>query len=128
MILLIADDHEIVRKGVSAILIKRGDITLCEAANGQEAVDKALTLKPDLIVLDVSMPVLDGLSASRQIHAALPRVPILILSMYEGREIARASKNAGARGFVTKQNVGSILLTAVDTLLQGRTFFSYGDG
>jgi DNA-binding NarL/FixJ family response regulator len=126
MVFLVADDHELVRKGLVAILAARADITIHEAGNGQEAVQKALDLRPDFVILDVTMPHLDGLAASRQIHAALPGVPILILSIHEGREIARAAKDSGAKGFVTKRDAGSVLLQAVDALLQGKTFYSYG--
>ena len=128
MIILVADDHEVVRRGLVAILASRAGVTIHEAGNGQEAVQKALDLKPDFVILDVTMPHLDGLGASRQIHAGLPGIPILILSIHEGREIARAAKDAGARGFVTKRDAGSVLLQAVDALLQGKTFYSYGAG
>src|ERR1700760_4971996 len=85
---LIADDHEIVRKGIAAVLSSRTDLSVCdEACNGEEAVDKSLKLLPDLVVLDVSMPVMGGFTAARIIRKALPHVPILILSVHEGSQI-----------------------------------------
>jgi DNA-binding NarL/FixJ family response regulator len=121
--ILIADDHEAVRKGVCAILTAHRDIEICsEAANGKEAVQKALQLKPDLVILDLSMPVLGGLEAAAQIRSALPSVPILILSMHEGCKIAEATRLAGAQGFVSKSNGGQVLLEAVEALMKGETF------
>jgi DNA-binding NarL/FixJ family response regulator len=88
--ILIADDHEIVRKGVCSILESRKDIEICgEASNGQEAVQKALQLNPDLVILDVTMPVLDGFAAARQVKEVLPNVPILMLSMHDANDAVR---------------------------------------
>jgi DNA-binding NarL/FixJ family response regulator len=124
MRVLVVDDHETVRRGVSSILEARKDIEICgEASNGQEGVEKTSELNPDLIVLDVTMPVLDGFSAARQIRTILPEVPILILSMHDGTSIVREAQQAGVQGFVTKSQAGSVLLKAVDTVLKGRTFF-----
>lgn len=125
MRIMIADDHEVVRRGVCSILESRKGVEVCgEAVNGAEAVQKALELRPDLIILDVTMPVLDGFSAARQITRQLPKLPVLMLSMHDGKEMIRASKSSGAQGFVTKTEVSSTLLTAVDTLLQGGTYFN----
>lgn len=128
MRILIADDHELVRKGVSSILESRKDLQVCdEAANGREAVQKTLQLLPDLVVLDVTMPEMDGFTAARKIKEAAPNMPVLMLSMHVGAEMVRASKRVGADGFVTKSEVSKVLLKAVDTLLSGRTFFPDGD-
>lgn len=122
--ILIADDHETVRKGVCSILESRKDIGKCyEASNGEEAVRDALEIKPDLIILDLSMPVLDGLAAGKQIRKLLPNIPILMLSMHEGEGIVREAQKAGLHGFVSKGDVGQVLLRAVDALLNGQTFF-----
>ena len=124
MRILIADDHEIVRKGICAILESRKSIDICgEASNGQDAVEKASQLKPDLIILDVTMPNLDGFAAARQIRTFLPEVPILILSMHEGRAVVNEAQQAGAQGFVSKSDAGAVLLKAVDAITQGQTFF-----
>src|ERR1700730_10340567 len=122
--ILIADDHEAVRKGVCAILSSRADVDVCgEAENGKEAIEKANALKPDLIILDISMPVLSGFDAAREIRKTLPHVPILILSMHESNQLVEEAKKIGAQGFVTKTQVGSTLLLGVDTLLRNQTFF-----
>jgi DNA-binding NarL/FixJ family response regulator len=124
MRVLVVDDHETVRRGVCSILEARKDVEICgEASNGQEAVEKTSELNPDLIVLDVTMPVLDGLSAARQIRTILPEVPILILSMHEGKSIVREAQQAGVQGYVTKSEAANVLLKAVDAVLQGQTFF-----
>lgn len=125
MRVLIADDHDVVRKGVRSILESRADVTVSgEASNGKEALEKAVELKPDLIVLDVSMPVMDGISAAKEIKKVLPATPILILSMHSGREMVRAAQSAGAQGFITKTDVAGVLLDAVDSLQKGETFFT----
>jgi DNA-binding NarL/FixJ family response regulator len=124
MNVLIADDHEVVRKGVCSILESRDNLHVCgEANNGEEAIKKAQQLNPDLIILDVTMPVRDGFSAASQIKEMLPNVPILMLSMHDGRSMVRAAQAAGAQGFVTKADVAGVLLKAVDALLQGQTYF-----
>jgi two-component system nitrate/nitrite response regulator NarL len=122
--ILIADDHEVVRKGVRSLLESQENQNITEASNGKEAVDIASEMSPDLVVLDVTMPILDGLSAARQIKKALPRVPIVILSIHNGPEMMRATKRAGADAFVTKSDLGSVLLKAVEAVMQGKTYFS----
>ncbi len=119
--ILIADDHEMIRKGVCALLGEKNEVT--EASNGAEAVEKALEIRPDLVILDVAMPVLSGLDAARMIHASLPDVPILIMTMHDGDQILREVKTVGAQGFVSKAEAGLVLLQAVDALLKGQTFF-----
>jgi DNA-binding NarL/FixJ family response regulator len=122
--ILIADDHEVVRKGVRSLLESQDNQNITEASNGKEAVDIASEMSPDLVVLDVTMPILDGLSAAKQIKKALPRVPIVILSIHNGPEMMRATQRAGADAFVTKSDLGSVLLKAVEAVMQGKTFFS----
>jgi len=122
--ILIADDHEAVRKGVCAILSSRTDVEVCgEAENGKETIEKANALKPDLIILDITMPVLSGFEAAREIRRTLPKVPILILSMHESNQLIGEAKKIGVQGYVTKTQVGSTLLDAVDKLLRHETFF-----
>jgi two-component system, NarL family, response regulator NreC len=122
--ILIADDHEIVRKGLCFILESHRNTEICgEAKNGQDAVEKATELNPDLIILDVTMPGLDGFAAARRIRTFLPEVPILMLSMHEGPLVVREARQAGAQGFVSKTDAGHVLLKAVDAIFQGQTFF-----
>lgn len=119
-----ADDHETVRKGVCTILSFQHDIEVCgEAENGKEAIEKANELKPDLIILDITMPMLSGLEAAREIRKILPAVPILLLSMHDSRVFIDVAKRAGVQGYVTKSEAGQTLLRAVYSLLRGGTFF-----
>jgi DNA-binding NarL/FixJ family response regulator len=121
---LIADDHESVRKGVCVILGTRGDIEVCgEASNGREAIDKAKELQPDLIILDITMPVLSGIDAAEVIRTALPHVPILFLSMHQSRQIVAEAKRIGVRGYVRKSEAATTLLNAVDAVLRNEPFF-----
>jgi DNA-binding NarL/FixJ family response regulator len=126
MQVLIADDHEIVRRGVRAILESRPDLKICgEAKNGQEAVEKAAELRPDLIILDHSMPVLSGMAAASQIREFMPDVPIIMLSMHVGKPLVDALRLVGARGFVPKAECADKLLEGVDAVLRGETFFEH---
>jgi DNA-binding NarL/FixJ family response regulator len=122
--ILIADDHEIVRKGVCAILTTYLQPEHCEEAeNGREAIDKALALQPDLILLDVTMPVMNGITAAKELKKLLPHVPILFLTMHGGDSFVSEARRAGVQGFVTKDHVGEVLVDAVKALLNGETFF-----
>ncbi len=122
--ILVADDHEAVRKGVCAILATRLDIEVCgEAANGQEAIAKAHSLKPDLIILDITMPILNGLDAARVIRLTLPELPILLLTMHEGKHIIEDARKIGIDGFVCKSEASATLLAAVDAVLSNQPFF-----
>jgi DNA-binding NarL/FixJ family response regulator len=122
--ILVADDFETVRKGVCAILSTRDDIEVCaEAANGEEAVRKTKELKPDVVIMDFSMPVMDGLSAAKKILETYPDMPILMFSMHKLQALTEAAKNAGLRGFVTKGESAQNLLQAVDNILHHEPFF-----
>jgi len=121
---LLVDDHESVRMGVTAILSSRPNIEVCgEAANGKEAVEKARQLKPDLIILDVNMPVQDGLKSAKEIRTFLPDVPILFFSMHDGVYLVHEAKMAGGQGFVNKTDARATLLDAVDALVKKQTYF-----
>jgi len=122
--ILVADDHEAVRKGVCAILSSRGDLEICgEATNGREAVDKSIELGPDLIILDITMPVLSGVEAIGEIRRYLPSVPILVLSMHESRQVIANVRALGVQGYVAKSDASTTLLLAVDSVLRNETFF-----
>ena len=123
--ILVADDHEIVRRGLRALLDGQPNWEVVgEAVSGREAVDKAKQLMPDVAVIDVGMPELNGLEATRQILKALPQTEVLILTMHESEQIVREVLDAGARGYVLKSDAGKDLVAAVDALCQHRTFFS----
>ena len=124
MRILIVDDHEAVRKGVRAILRSRPDLEVCgEAVNGQDAIAKVEELKPDLIILDITMPVLDGFGAAKQIRSRSADVPILFYSMNDGRALMESAKAIGANGFVTKSAPGGVLLEAVGALSKKQNYF-----
>jgi DNA-binding NarL/FixJ family response regulator len=123
--ILIADDHEVVRQGVRKILAARPEWEICgEATNGQEAVQLAGELRPDAIIMDITMPVMSGLEAARTLTSSRTSPPILIFTMHESRSLADSVKEVGARGFVFKSRAARDLIKALDTLLKGGTFFS----
>lgn len=123
--ILVADDHETVRKGICAILSSRltlGEVG--EASDGLEAIAKAKELEPDLIVLDITMPKLGGFEAAREIRKLYPRMPILFLSMHDGKHLIETAKAIPVQGYVMKNQVGRALVDAAEELLKGNTFFS----
>jgi DNA-binding NarL/FixJ family response regulator len=122
--ILIADDHALVRRGLRSVLEARTGWTVCgEAQNGREAVKLGLKLRPDIFLLDVTMPELNGLDATRQICRALPTASILILTMHESEELCGEAMQAGARGCVLKSDSPRQLLEAVETVAAGRKYF-----
>ena len=124
MRILVADDHEVIRRGVRALLAAGKDCEICgEAVDGQDAVEKARQLRPDLVIMDVSMPNLNGLEATRAIRRSLPGTQILILTQHDSQEMMRQALNAGARGFVVKSSVAHDLLNAVEAAKRGESFF-----
>ncbi len=123
--ILIADDHEVARRGIRALLESHPGWEVCgEARDGRETVDLANRMKPDLILLDIGMPNLNGLEATRQILAASPDAVILILTMHDTDLVVREVLRAGARGFVLKSDAGRDLVAAVEALQRQRTFFT----
>jgi DNA-binding NarL/FixJ family response regulator len=123
--ILIADDHEVARRGIRALLENHpGWQVVAEAANGREAVNYAVQLKPDVALLDVGMPSLNGLDATRQILAAAPATRVLILTMHDSEQVVREVLAAGARGFLLKSDAGRDLISAVEALQFRRTFFT----
>jgi DNA-binding NarL/FixJ family response regulator len=122
---LVADDHEIVRKGLRSILEEQPGWEIAgEASDGREAVDKAKALKPDVSVLDVSMPGLNGLEATRQMLRNEPETKVLILTMHESDPLIREVLDAGARGYLLKSDASRDLVTAVDAIRRNKTFFT----
>jgi DNA-binding NarL/FixJ family response regulator len=122
--ILIADDHELVRRGVVTVLSSRHDLEICgEASDGEEAVRKVEELRPDLVILDLTMPVLNGVGAAEKIRKILPAVPILILSMHDSSSLLETFRRIGVQGYVPKTQASEKLLEAVDALAQGNTYF-----
>jgi DNA-binding NarL/FixJ family response regulator len=112
-----------VRIGLCAMLQSQQIEVCAQAKNGEEAVEKSRELSPDLIILDVSMPVLGGIEAAQQIRVFLPDVPILFFSAHNTSQLVAIAKSVGAQGFVTKDQVAERLLEAVDALLHKQPFF-----
>lgn len=122
--ILVADDHEVVRKGVRALLESQPGWTVCgEASTGREAVAKTLELRPDVVILDIGMPELNGLETTRQIRRAIS-TEILILTVHDSEQVVQDVINAGARGYVLKGDAGRTLVAAVRALLNHQEFFS----
>jgi DNA-binding NarL/FixJ family response regulator len=123
--ILLADDHAIVRRGLKELLEEQVGWTVCgEAANGREAVDRAVQSRPDVAVLDFSMPELNGLEATRRIRQVAPEVEVLVFTMHESEELIREVLAAGARGFVLKSDATRQLVPAVESLARHKPFFS----
>ena len=121
--ILIVDDHEALRTGVRTVLEGHGFQVCGEATNGEEALAKAQQLRPELVILDITMPVLDGFTAAREIHKRLPEAGILLLSMHESASMVNVAKSSGASGYVAKSEGIARLLKAVDAIAHHRTFF-----
>jgi len=123
--ILIADDHELARRGIRALLENHPGWEVCaEAKDGRDAVEQAAATKPNLVLLDIGMPNLNGLEAARQILATNPGVAILILTMHDSDNVVREVLRAGARGYVLKSDAGRDLIAAVEALQRQRTFFT----
>jgi DNA-binding NarL/FixJ family response regulator len=125
MQILIADDHELVRRGLRTVLESQPGWKVCgEAVNGRQAVELARQLDPDVIVLDVTMPELNGLEATRQIRKALPKAEVLILTIHESDQLVSEVLAAGAHGYILKADTSRLLVSAIESLAQHRPFFT----
>jgi len=123
--ILIVDDHAVVRRGVRSLLESQlGWEISGEAATGREAVDMAKRLQPDIVVMDLSLPELNGLDATRQILKESPRSEILMLTMHHSEELARNVLQAGARGYVLKSDADQSLIAAIESLRQHKPFLT----
>jgi DNA-binding NarL/FixJ family response regulator len=122
--ILIVDDHEVVRQGIRTILKARPQWEVCgEAANGREAIDQAKNLSPDVIIMDITMPEMSGIEATREITKRKLPGAVLIFTMHESSNLAETVREAGARGFVLKSHAARDLLDALEALMGGGTFF-----
>ncbi len=123
--ILLADDHTLVRKGIRSLLDAEEDIEVIgEAINGRDAVDQATRLHPDIVLMDITMPQLNGLEASRQILKASPQTKIIILSMYTNEEYIFQSLRVGVAGYLIKEAVVEELIFAIRSVYQGGSFLS----
>jgi DNA-binding NarL/FixJ family response regulator len=125
--ILVADDHEVVRRGVCALLLNHSGWQVCgEARDGREAVDRAKELRPDVVILDLHMPNLNGMEAARQILRDNPRQHILILSISDSKPIVQELLRIGVHGYVLKSDAATDLIAAVEATQQNRAFFNSG--
>lgn len=122
---LVVDDHELVRKGLRTLFEEESGCEVCgEAANGRDAIDRAQQLEPDVVVLDISMPGLNGLEAARQIRKAVPRSEVLALTMNDSDQLAGQLLNAGVHGYLLKSDAARDLVEGVRSLARHKPFFT----
>ena len=123
--ILLADDHEIVRRGLRQLLEDHEGWTVCgEATTGRQAVDLALELVPSVVILDLTMPELNGLEATRQIRKGLPSTQVLVFTMHESEQLIRDVLAAGAKGYLLKSDAPRFIVSAIEALAQGKPYFN----
>jgi DNA-binding NarL/FixJ family response regulator len=123
--ILVVDDHAVVRRGVRSLLESQEGWQVCgEATTGRDAVEQSRKLRPDVVVMDLSLPELNGLEATRQILKDAPETEVLVLTMHHSEQLARDVLQAGARGYVLKSDADENLITAVDRLRQHKPFLT----
>ena len=123
---LLADDHQIVRQGLRGLLVAAGHEVIGEASDGREALKLARTLNPDIAVLDLSMPLLNGLDAAREIHRLAPYIKTILLTMYTDKGYVLQALRAGVRGYVLKTQAAEDLIAAIREISRGETYLSPG--
>lgn len=122
---ILADDHAVLRDGLRYLLEAEADIQIvATAANGQEAVDQATQHCPDVVLMDVSMPVMNGIEATKQICAVCKNTKVAILSMYHTSEYLQRALKAGAQGYLLKDSAGAEVIAAIHALHEGKSYFS----
>ena len=123
--IIIADDHTIVRQGLARLLEDQSDLKVVgEAINGRVAVEKALALKPDIVIMDIAMPLMNGIEAAKRIRKRLPKTKILILSMYSQEHYIHELLEAGISGYLLKESSGRDILKAIHAAMKDETFLS----
>ena len=123
--ILLADDHRIVREGLAALVEKQSDMKVIgQASDGRQAIQLACDLQPDVIIMDASMPVLNGIEATRRIAAELPNIPVLCLSFQSNKRLVLAVLEAGASGYLLKDCAAEELITAIRTIIANQTYLS----
>lgn len=124
--ILLVDDHQIVREGLRGLLEKAGHEVVAEASDGREALKLARTLSPDVVVLDMSMPMLNGLDAAHEIRRTLPTVKTILLTMYNDKRYVLQALREGARGYVLKSQAAVDLIRAIQEVMRGEVYISPG--
>jgi two-component system, NarL family, response regulator NreC len=123
--ILLVDDHALVRQGIRSIIEEKSDLRIVgELQDGLELMDTLHAKKPQMVILDISMPVMGGIEATRMIKASYPEIKVLILTLHNRREYVDQAKLAGAEGYLLKDEVDKELLAAIRTLRQGKTYLS----
>ena len=123
--ILVADDHSVVRRGVESLLEGHPRWKVCgEAVEGADAIAKAKRLRPDVVIMDITMGPMNGLEATREILKVLPKTKVLVLTMHESEQVVREVLNAGAHGYVLKSDADRDLVDALETIEQGKTFYT----
>jgi len=123
--ILLADDHDVVRRGLRQLLEDHEGWVVCgEATNGRQAVDLARELTPQIVILDITMPELNGLEAMRQILKELPSAQVLVFTMHESEQLVRDALAAGAKGYLLKSDAARYIVSAIEALAQGRPYFN----
>lgn len=123
--ILIADDHTIVRQGLARLLEDHAEFKVIgEAVNGNMAIEKSLSLKPDVVIMDIAMPLLNGIEAARRIRRQLPHIKIIILSMYAHEHYIHELLEAGISGYLLKESSGRDIIDAIQAAMKGETFLS----
>jgi DNA-binding NarL/FixJ family response regulator len=123
---LLADDHALVRQGLKAFLERQGFQVVCEAADGQEALQMAVKTQPDVAIMDISMPVLNGLDAARELHKSSPETKVMLLTKHDADEYVTEALRAGVRGYVLKSQVADDLVHAIQEVRRGSVYLSPG--
>lgn len=123
---LLADDHTVVRDGLKGLLLREGFEIAAEASNGREAVDMSLKFQPDVALLDVAMPLLNGIDAARAIHTHCPRTRTILLTMHKETNYVLEALRAGVKGYVLKTQAASDLINAIRSTLEGAVYLSPG--
>ena len=123
--IMLADDHSLVRRGIRSLLGARSEWQVCgEATNGRETIQKVNELKPDMLILDLNMPELNGLEVIRHVHKTSPKVEVLVLTVQDSEQVMRQVLEAGARGYMLKSDAGKELMSAVDAVRSHHLFLS----
>ena len=125
--ILLVDDHELMRKGIRAMLERKSSFEVCaEATSGREAIELAQKHRPDVVILDVTMPEMGGLDAARRISEQVPECHILMFTIHDNEEMVRNTLDAGAHGYILKSDASTRLETAVEAVANGNLYFSSG--
>ena len=124
--ILIADDHELMRRGLRSVLATHPDWEVCgEAVDGRDAIEKSKLLRPDILLLDITMPYISGLEVARAVSRELPATQVLILSQHEESDMRPHALEAGARGYVSKNEASRQLVTAIESLVARKSLASF---